>query len=75
MTSQVRNLWCRSQNKMGPSSKFVSSQHIFCFVLKSLFILVSASAGPVFFAEPVGQYISYKYRGYISTMKCNNVCT
>ena len=28
MTSQVRNLWCRSQNKMGPSSKYVSSQHI-----------------------------------------------
>ena len=28
MTSQVRNLWCRSQNKMGPSSKHVSSQHI-----------------------------------------------
>ena len=27
MTSQVRNLWCRSQNKMGPSSKYVSSQH------------------------------------------------
>ena len=22
------NLWCRSQNKMGPSSKYVSSQHI-----------------------------------------------
>ena len=28
MTSQVRNLWCRSQNKMGPSTKYVSSQHI-----------------------------------------------
>ena len=28
MASQVRNLWCRSQNKMGPSSKYVSSQHI-----------------------------------------------
>ena len=28
MTSQVRNLWCRSQNKMGPSSKYVSSRHI-----------------------------------------------
>ena len=28
MTSQVRNLWCWSQNKMGPSSKYVSSQHI-----------------------------------------------
>ena len=28
MTSQVRNLWCQSQNKMGPSSKYVSSQHI-----------------------------------------------
>ena len=28
MTSQIRNLWCRSQNKMGPSSKYVSSQHI-----------------------------------------------
>ena len=28
MTSQVRNLWCRSQNKMGPSSKYISSQHI-----------------------------------------------
>ena len=28
MTSQVHNLWCRSQNKMGPSSKYVSSQHI-----------------------------------------------
>ena len=28
MTSQVRNLWCRSQNKMGSSSKYVSSQHI-----------------------------------------------
>ena len=28
MTSQVRNLWYRSQNKMGPSSKYVSSQHI-----------------------------------------------
>ena len=28
MTSQVRNLWCRSQNKMGPSSKYVSSLHI-----------------------------------------------
>ena len=28
MTSQVRNLWCRSQNKMGPSSKYVSSQHL-----------------------------------------------
>ena len=28
MTSQVRNLWCRSQNKMGLSSKYVSSQHI-----------------------------------------------
>ena len=28
MTSQVRNLWCRSQNKMGPSSKYVDSQHI-----------------------------------------------
>ena len=28
MTSQVCNLWCRSQNKMGPSSKYISSQHI-----------------------------------------------
>ena len=28
MTSQVHNLWCRSQNKMGPSSKYVSSRHI-----------------------------------------------
>ena len=28
MTIQVRNLWCRSQNKMGPSSKYVCSQHI-----------------------------------------------
>ena len=28
MTFQVRNLWCRSQNKMGPSSKYVCSQHI-----------------------------------------------
>ena len=28
MTPQVRNLWCRSQNKMGPSSKYLSSQHI-----------------------------------------------
>ena len=28
MTSQVRNLWCRSQNKTGPSSKYVSSRHI-----------------------------------------------
>ena len=28
MTSQVRNLWCRSQNKMGPSSKYVDSQRI-----------------------------------------------
>ena len=28
MTTQVRNLWCRSQNKMGQSSKYVSSQHI-----------------------------------------------
>ena len=29
MTSQVRNLWCRSQNKMGPSSKlYVSSRQV-----------------------------------------------
>ena len=31
MTSQVRNLWCRSQNKMGPSSKYVLAAATSCY--------------------------------------------
>ena len=44
MTSQVRNLWCRSQNKMGPSSKYVSSQPIFFFFFE-IFIYPGISIG------------------------------